>query len=39
MSSDSQIDLAYFPGCSLATTAAESNASLMQSADIGSQSD
>jgi heterodisulfide reductase subunit B2 len=34
MSSDGQIDLAYFPGCSLATTAAESNASLMQSARI-----
>ena len=34
MSPDSQMDLAYFPGCSLATTAAESNASLMHSARI-----
>jgi heterodisulfide reductase subunit B2 len=34
MSLDRQMDLAYFPGCSLATTAAESNASLMQSARI-----
>jgi heterodisulfide reductase subunit B len=34
MSHDNPIDLAYFPGCSLATTAMESNASLMQSARI-----
>ncbi len=34
MSVDNQIDLAYFPGCSLATTAAESNISLMESAQI-----
>jgi heterodisulfide reductase subunit B len=34
MSQDSQIDLAYFPGCSLATTASESNVSLVQSARI-----
>jgi heterodisulfide reductase subunit B2 len=32
--SHKQIDLSYFPGCSLATTASESNASLMQSARI-----
>ncbi len=29
-----QLDLSYFPGCSLATTAAESNRSLMQAARI-----
>ncbi len=34
MSGPAQIDLAYFPGCSLATTAMESNVSLMQSARI-----
>jgi heterodisulfide reductase subunit B2 len=32
MSGLAQIELAYFPGCSLATTASESNVSLMQSA-------
>ena len=34
MNDPGQIDLAYFPGCSLATTAMESNVSLMQSAGI-----
>jgi heterodisulfide reductase subunit B len=34
MSSDGNLGLSYFPGCSLATTAAESNASLIQSAQI-----
>lgn len=34
MSDFHQIDIAYFPGCSLATTATESNVSLMQSARI-----
>jgi heterodisulfide reductase subunit B2 len=34
MSDDVQIDLAYFPGCSLATSASESNVSLLQSARI-----
>jgi heterodisulfide reductase subunit B2 len=34
MSEVNPMDLAYFPGCSLATTATESNASLMQSARI-----
>ena len=34
MSGPAQIDLANFPGCSLATTAMESNVSLMQSARI-----
>jgi heterodisulfide reductase subunit B2 len=34
MSDPAHIDLAYFPGCSLATTALESNVSLMQSARI-----
>jgi heterodisulfide reductase subunit B2 len=34
MSGPAQIELAYFPGCSLATTAMESNVSLKQSAQI-----
>jgi heterodisulfide reductase subunit B len=34
MSDVQQIDFSYFPGCSLATTAAESNHSLMQAARI-----
>ena len=29
-----QLDFSYFPGCSLATTAAESNRSLMQASQI-----
>ena len=29
-----QVDFSYFPGCSLATTAAESNRSLMQAARL-----
>ena len=34
MSDVQQLDFSYFPGCSLATTAAESNRSLMQAARI-----
>ena len=34
MTEGNLLDLAYFPGCSLATTATESNASLVQSARI-----
>ena len=34
MSAIKQLDFSYFPGCSLATTAAESNRSLMQAARI-----
>ena len=34
MSDIQQLDFSYFPGCSLATTAAESNRSLMQAARI-----
>lgn len=34
MSLHHQIDFSYFPGCSMATTAAEANMSLMQSAKI-----
>ena len=34
MSDVQPLDFSYFPGCSLATTAAESNRSLMQAARI-----
>jgi heterodisulfide reductase subunit B len=34
MSNVQQLDFSYFPGCSLATTAAESNRSLMQAARL-----
>ncbi len=34
MSTLKQLDFSYFPGCSLATTAAESNISMMKSAKI-----
>lgn len=34
MSNFEQLDFSYFPGCSLATTAAESNASLMKAARV-----
>ena len=34
MSDVQPLDFSYFPGCSLATTAAESNLSLMQAARI-----
>jgi heterodisulfide reductase subunit B2 len=34
MSDIQQVDFSYFPGCSLATTAAESNGSLMQAARL-----
>jgi phosphonate transport system substrate-binding protein len=34
MSQEPQIDFSYFPGCSLATTAAESNQSMIKSARI-----
>jgi heterodisulfide reductase subunit B len=34
MSQASQMDFSYFPGCSLATTAAESNLSMMKSARL-----
>ena len=34
MSAYPQLDFSYFPGCSMATTAAESNASMMKAAKI-----
>ncbi len=34
MSGRQELDFSYFPGCSMATTAAESNASLMKAAKI-----
>ena len=34
MSNFEQLDFSYFPGCSMATTAAESNASLMKAARV-----
>ncbi len=34
MSADRTLDLSYFPGCSMATTAAEANISLMKSAQL-----
>ncbi len=34
MSNSEQLDFSYFPGCSMATTAAESNASLMKAARV-----
>jgi heterodisulfide reductase subunit B len=34
MSAQQQLDFSYFPGCSMATTAAESNASMMKAAKI-----